>query len=129
MIAIWIGGALLLGLAAARIGLPPLVGFLGAGFAFGALGMERTPLLTDLAHAGVLLLLFAFGLKLRINTLLRYEVWVTALSHLVLTGVIGAALLSAGGMPRWLAFTLAVSLGFSSTVLAAKVLEGNRELR
>ena len=129
MIAIWIGGALLLGLAAARIGLPPLVGFLTAGFAFGALGMERTPLLTDLAHAGVLLLLFAVGLKLRVKTLLRYEVWGTAISHLVLTGVIGAALLSAGSLPRWLAFALAVSLGFSSTVLAAKVLEGNRELR
>jgi predicted Kef-type K+ transport protein len=129
MIAVWIGGALLLGLAAARIGLPPLVGFLGSGFLFAALGLERPPLLGDLAHAGVLLLLFAVGLKLRIKTLLRYEVWGTAISHLVLTGVVGAVLLSSGDLPLGLSFTLAVALGFSSTVLAAKVLEANRELR
>ena len=49
MIAIWIGGALLLGLAVSRIGLPPLVGFLASGFVFAALGMESTPMLADLA--------------------------------------------------------------------------------
>jgi predicted Kef-type K+ transport protein len=129
MIAVWIGGALLLGLAAARIGLPPLVGFLASGFMFAALDFERPPLLGDLAHAGVLLLLFAVGLKLRVKTLLRYEVWGTAISHLVLTGIVGAVLLSSGDLPLGLSFTLAVSLGFSSTVLAAKVLEGSRELR
>ena len=63
MVAIWIGGALLLGLAVSRIGLPPLVGFLASGFVFAALGMERAPMLADLAHAGVLLLLFAVGLE------------------------------------------------------------------
>src|SRR5688572_31893850 len=129
MVAVWISGALLLGLAVSRLGLPPLVGFLASGFLFAALGMERTPMLDDLAHAGVLLLLFAVGLKLRIKTLLRYEVWGTAISHLVLTGIVGAVLLSSGDLPLGLSYTLAVSLGFSSTVLAAKVLEGSRELR
>jgi predicted Kef-type K+ transport protein len=130
MIAVWIAGALLLGLAVSRIGLPPLVGFLASGFLFAALGMERTPMIADLAHAGVLLLLFAVGLKLRIKTLLRYEVWGTAISHLLLTGIIGVALAAAGGwLPVSLALAVAVSFGFSSTVLAAKVLDGNRELR
>ncbi len=130
MVAVWISAALLLGLAVSRIGLPPLVGFLGAGFVFAALGIERTPMLEDVAHAGVLLLLFAVGLKLRLKTLLRYEVWGTAISHLVLTGVIGVAIAASGGFPSWwLALALAVSFGFSSTVLAAKVLDGNRELR
>jgi predicted Kef-type K+ transport protein len=130
MLAIWIAGALLLGLAAARIGLPPLVGFLASGFVFSAFGMERTPFLEELAHAGVLLLLFAVGLKLRVKTLLRYEVWGTALSHLLLTAAIGTAVLMAGAaLPSWLAVALAIALGFSSTVLAAKVLEGNQELR
>jgi predicted Kef-type K+ transport protein len=130
MIAVWIAGALLLGLAVSRIGLPPLVGFLASGFVFAALGMERTPMLEDLAHAGVLLLLFAVGLKLRIKTLLRYEVWGTALAHLAITGVLGVAILSSGwGLSPAVAFALAVAFGFSSTVLAAKVLEGNRELR
>lgn len=130
MIAIWIAGALLLGLAVSRIGLPPLVGFLASGFVFAAFGMERTPMLADLAHAGVLLLLFAVGLKLRIKTLARYEVWGTAISHLLLTGVIGVTVAVLGGwLSPGLALALAVSFGFSSTVLAAKVLDGNRELR
>lgn len=130
MVAIWIAGALLLGLAVSRIGLPPLVGFLASGFVFAALGMERTPMLVDLADAGVLLLLFAVGLKLRIKTLLRYEVWGTATAHLLLTGVIGVAAAVVGGwLAPGLALVLAISFGFSSTVLAAKVLDGNRELR
>src|SRR5918993_1097718 len=130
MAAIWIAGALLLGLAVSRIGLPPLVGFLASGFVFAAIGMERTPLLADLAHVGVLLLLFAVGLKLRIKTLLRYEVWGTATAHLMLTGIIGVAVAAAfGWLPPGLALVLAVAFGFSSTVLAAKVLDGNRELR
>ena len=130
MVAVWIGGALLLGLAASRVGLPPLVGFLVSGFVFSAIGMERAPLLEDLAHAGVLLLLFAVGLKLRLKTLARFEVWGTAVAHLVLIGAIGAVLISAGAGLSWqLSVVLAISLGFSSTVLAAKVLEGNRELR
>ena len=130
MVAVWIAGALLLGLAVARIGLPPLVGFLASGFVFAAFGLEGTPMLEELAHAGVLLLLFAVGLKLRIKTLLRYEVWGTAVSHLLLTGVVGVAVAVIGGsLSPGLALALAVSFGFSSTVLAAKVLEGNRELR
>jgi predicted Kef-type K+ transport protein len=130
MVAVWIAGALLLGLAVSRMGLPPLIGFLASGFVFAAFGMEPTPMLADLAHAGVLLLLFAVGLKLRIKTLLRYEVWGTALGHLALTGVIGVAVLSSvTGISAAMAFALAVAFGFSSTVLAAKVLEGNRELR
>ena len=78
-----------------------------------------------------LLLLFAVGLKLRIKTLLRYEVWGTAISHLLLTAVLGvaAAALVGGWLMVPVALTLAISFGFSSTVLAAKVLEGNRELR
>ena len=130
MVAIWIAGALLLGLAVSRIGLPPLVGFLASGFVFAALGMERTPMLVDLAHAGVLLLLFAVGLKLRIKTLLRYEVWGTAIAHLALTGrhrhraaVVGP------GLAVGLGVRVGRRFGFSSTVLAAKVLDGNRELR
>jgi predicted Kef-type K+ transport protein len=130
MLAIWIGGALALGLLAWRIGLPPLVGFLAAGFFFASIGMEASPLLADLAHAGVLLLLFAVGLKLRFKTLLRHEVWATTLVHLVFTGGVGAAFIYYGvGLPWYLAVVMAVALGFSSTVLAAKVLEGNRELR
>jgi predicted Kef-type K+ transport protein len=130
MLAVLIGGSLLLGLGAWRVGLPPLVGFLVSGFVFGAIGWQEPPMLPDLAHAGVLLLLFAVGLKLRVKTLLRFEVWGTAVAHLIMTGVVGAAVIFAATALSWSAsLVLAIALGFSSTVLAAKVLEGNRELR
>jgi predicted Kef-type K+ transport protein len=128
--AIWIAGALTLGLVATRIGLPPLVGFLASGFVLGAFGLERTEILVDLAHAGVLLLLFTVGLKLRIKTLLRYEVWGTAFAHLLMTALVGVGLLAAfADQPFGVAIVLAITFAFSSTVLAAKVLDGNKELR
>jgi predicted Kef-type K+ transport protein len=130
MLALWIAGALLFGLAAWRAGLPPLVGFMASGFVFSALGMEPSEMLGELAHAGVLLLLFAVGLKLRVKTLLRTEVWGTALLHLLATGAVVAVAIHWGAGLAWLPATvLALTLGFSSTVLAAKVLDGNRELR
>lgn len=130
MLAAWIAGALALGLLAWRAGLPPLVGFLVSGFVLNALGAESTPMLDELAHAGVLLLLFAVGLKLRWKTLMRREVWGTALTHLALTVGVGVLLVRYGTGFGWLlAIAVATALSFSSTVLAAKVLEGNGELR
>jgi predicted Kef-type K+ transport protein len=126
----WIVGAFALGLAARRAGLPPLVGFLCAGFLLSACGVESTPLLEELAHAGVLLLLFAVGLKLRIQNLLRAEVWGTTLAHTLAIGLAGSWLLTAVfGVRAPLAWTLAIAATFSSTVLAAKVLEEREELR
>ncbi len=62
--------------------------------------------------------------------LLRHEVWGSALVHLLVTGVVGAALIYwTAHQSLGVAVIMALSLGFSSTVLAAKVLEGNRELR
>jgi predicted Kef-type K+ transport protein len=127
--AAWIGGALLLGLLAKQIGLPPLVGFLAAGFGLRALGMETTPLLGELSDAGVLLLLFAVGLKLRVKTLFSYEVWGTALAHLAIIAAGVFIVIAGGGMPWPVTIALATAMGFSSTVFAAKVLEENRELR
>lgn len=130
MFAAWIAGALVLGFVVWRIGLPPLVGFLLSGFVFSAFGAEASALLGELAHAGVLLLLFAVGLKLRFKTLFRYEVWGTALAHMLLLGAAaGAVLVWFAGLPWPLVAAAAAALGFSSTVFAAKVLETHRELR
>jgi predicted Kef-type K+ transport protein len=130
MLAAWIGGALILGLAASRVGVPPLAGFLIAGFAFGLAGFETSPFLIEISEAGVLLLLFAVGLKLRVKTLLRFEVWGTALGHLVVVAVLALAAIRAVAGVAWpLAVTLAIALGFSSTVFSAKVLEEQKALR
>ena len=55
------------GLLAHAVRLPPMVGFLLAGFALAGLGVEGTPALEALADFGVVLLLFAIGLKFDIR--------------------------------------------------------------
>ncbi len=71
------------GFAAQLVKLPPLIGFLAAGFILNALGFEKTAALDTIANLGVTLLLFTIGLKLDIRTLLRGEVWGSATLHLV----------------------------------------------
>lgn len=130
MEALWIGSAFVLGLGFYRLGLPPLVGFLAAGFVLNALGFERNEALDIAAHLGVLLLLFSVGLKVRFKNFVRPEVWAGGLMHLAITGVLfGAALHFFGGLSARVAVIVAIALGFSSTVVAAKVLESKRELR
>ena len=130
MFSLWLAGAFISGLAARQLGLPPLVGFLGAGFAFRALGFEADELLAQLSEIGVLLLLFTVGLKVRLISLIRPEVVGTGFAHLALVAGISAWLLiQLAGMNSLPALALATSLGFSSTVLAAKMLEYRRELR
>ena len=66
-VTLWIVLAFTLGLVARHVGLPPLVGYLLAGFGLSAYGVEADPILDHIAHAGVLLLLFSVGLKLRLH--------------------------------------------------------------
>ncbi len=80
--------AFVLGFAARQVGLPPLVGFLAAGFALNGLGFEGGPLLVQFADLGVTLLLFSIGLKLKIETLLKPEVWAGASLHMAATVVV-----------------------------------------
>ncbi len=119
-----------------RVGLPPLVGFLAAGFALGAMGAESTPLLSELADLGVTLLLFTIGLKLRVSTLLRAEIWGVATLHMLITvivfgtivlglGTIGISLFA--GLELTTALLIAFALSFSSTVFAVKALESAGE--
>ena len=124
--------AFIAGFAFSRIGLPPLVGFLAAGFAFGAMGAENTPLLSELADLGVTLLLFTIGLKLRVSSLLKAEIWGVATLHMLITVIAFSAILlglGAIGMSLFAQLDLqtaaivAFSLSFSSTVFAVKALE------
>ena len=124
--------AFVLGFIARQVGLPPLVGFLAAGFALNGLGFESGPLLVQFADLGVTLLLFSIGLKLKIGTLLRPEVWAGASLHMVATIVVfGFAIfaLGAAGIHLFAGLDLATSaliafaLSFSSTVFAVRALE------
>ena len=124
--------AFVLGFAARQVGLPPLVGFLVAGFVLNAFGAESGEALQHIADLGVTLLLFSIGCKLRIRTLLRPEVWAGASIHMLITvGVFGAGIyaVSLAGLSLFadldlkLSLLIAFALSFSSTVFAVKVLE------
>lgn len=125
------------GFAVQRLGLPPMVGFLAAGFALNALGFERSAALDTVANLGVTLLLFTIGLKLDVRSLMRAEIWASATLHVVastlLLAVVLFALKSVGlAMASELGWQAIVLLGFalsfSSTVFAVKVLEARSEL-
>lgn len=131
-----IAGAFGLGLAASVFRLPPLVGYLAAGFLLRALGYESTGTIELLADLGVMLLLFGIGLKLKLKTLARIEVWAGGLTHMALTtSIVGGALLVLGlvGLPLvsdlepGQAALVAFALSFSSTVYAVKALEERNE--
>ena len=120
MEALWVAAAFALGLLANRLGLPPLVGYLGAGFGLHALGFRETEFLAHAAEMGVLLLLFSVGLKLRLKDLLEARVLGVGSIHLLLFSLLA--------LPLVKTFPLAVALAFSSTVLVAKLLEDKKEL-
>nr|WP_269211973.1 cation:proton antiporter family protein [Zhihengliuella flava] len=110
---------------------PPLVGFLGAGFLLGGLGVQPFDGLQSLADIGVTLLLFTIGLKFNIRSLLRPEAYGTATVHMALTTLLGMGVVGLLGVlgfvvlgDDWQSLALiGFALSFSSTVLAVKVLE------
>jgi predicted Kef-type K+ transport protein len=131
----WLTLALSLGILSYAVGLPPLVGHLLAGFLASFLaqtyGIQDTGhyVLSHLSHIGVLLLLFAIGLKIDFKSILRSHVLGTGLVHFFIstfTLYLGLQTFLALGVQE--AFILAAGLSFSSTVLSAKVLESKREL-
>jgi predicted Kef-type K+ transport protein len=134
---VWIAIAFLLGLAVRQVGLPPLVGYLGAGFVLHGLGVEGNATIDQFSELGVTLLLFTIGLKLKLKSLAQPQVWGVAGLHLALAvGLLMPALmaLDALGLPYLAALDgrgaalLAFALSFSSTVFAVKLLEDKGEL-
>ena len=133
----WLIATFLLGLVAYKMGLPPMVGFLGIGFILKAFGHDSNHALEEIADLGVTLMLFTIGLKLDIKSLLRIQVWGVASAHMLITIIVYGGLFFAlsftglssfAGVDLWTALLIAFSLSFSSTVFAVKVLEGKNEM-
>ncbi|MBC7292434.1 MAG: cation:proton antiporter [Actinotalea sp.] len=129
---LYLAAAVAGGLLAAAVRLPPLVGYLAAGFALGALDAPAPAGLERIAELGVVLLLFAIGLKFDVRTLLRREIWLTTSVHMVLSTAVGLGFLgllavvgpALVGNESWSALALVgFALSFSSTVFVVKVLE------
>ena len=133
---LWIGPALIAGIAATRIGLPPMVGYLLCGFVLNFLGGYDTERLTMIGNLGVTLLLFTIGLKLDLRSLLRPVIWAgTTLHTAIVVAVLGTLLywMSLAGIQAFAgidigeAMLIGFALSFSSTVLADKTLEEKGE--
>ena len=129
--AIYLLAVVVLGFAATLLRLPPLVGFLAAGFVLGASDLPNLDFVQTLGDLGVAVLLFTIGLKLDPRVLARREVAGTAAIALVLLTTLSAALvvpLLLVGL--WVdtvtpagAVALCFALSFSSTVVVVKLLE------
>ncbi|HLR32643.1 MAG TPA: cation:proton antiporter family protein, partial [Fodinibius sp.] len=89
---------------------------------------EAGAALNEVAHLGVLFLLFTVGLHLRLKNITRIEVLGTGGIHLLITAGIFVPISLALGYDLTSAVIIGIVLGFSSTVLTAKNLERRGEL-
>jgi len=134
---LWILFAFACGFGIKQLGLPPLIGYLAAGFMLNFYGVRMTAGLQEIADLGVTLMLFTIGLKLNIRDLLKLETWAgtmtnTSLWIVLFTGL--ALFLGALSAPYFIeldwksAALLAFALSFSSTVCVIKMLEEAGEM-
>ncbi|MGJ8663517.1 MAG: cation:proton antiporter domain-containing protein [Marinicella sp.] len=134
---LWIGLTFVLGLFAKQIGLPPMVGFLAAGFVLSTQNIVDRELLSKMADLGITLLLFTIGLKINAKNLIRPQVWAVSSIHTVLTiaffglliqtlALLGTPLLE--GLPIQSTVLVAFALSFSSTVFVVKAMESKGEM-
>ncbi|WP_339720027.1 cation:proton antiporter family protein [uncultured Paraglaciecola sp.] len=130
--------AFICGLGLKLVGMPPLIGYLIAGFALNYLGFQSTDSLQTIANLGITLMLFSIGLKLNVRDLYKKEVWLGSILHTVIWVTLINLLLLA---VTWLGLSafadldwttqalLAFSLSFSSTVCIVKILEESGEIK
>lgn len=128
--------AFICGLSVKIVGIPPLVGYLVAGFLLNFAGYQLTDDLTKIANLGITIMLFTIGLKLHIRDLSKREVWAGSITHtLIWVGIITCAVYGIAALATqyvegltWQTATLiAFALSFSSTVCVVKVLEESGE--
>ncbi len=109
-----------------------MVGFLMAGFILNALGAEGGEFLSSMADLGITLLLFSIGLKLKLKSLEKPEVWGVATLHMAMITLLIAMmvlLLSYTNLPLLSGIDIKTALligfimSFSSTVFAVKILD------
>ncbi len=129
---LFIAIAFIIGFLFYKIGLPPLLGFLAGGFVLSVYGYQSTHALEEIAHSGVIFLLFTLGLKIRLKNFLQPEVAVSgllqiAVSVLLLMGLFTVIGINAGFTTSQ-TILLGILLGVASTVIAAKGLEEKGEL-
>lgn len=130
--------AFVLGFVMRLLGLPPMLGFLVAGFVLSALGIEGNETIEKISDLGILLLLFTIGLKLNVRSLIRKHVWKGGISHLLITVVLFSLIMTLlgfigltyfNGLSLQVIILVAFAMSFSSTVFAVKVLDEKGEMQ
>ena len=119
------------------LGLPAMVGFLFAGFLYNFLGLESPVEIEFLSEIGINLLLFSIGLKLKLNTLIKKEVYGTAFIEVLLFILLATIFLYLCNqfffspsleLTIYGIFFVAFILSFSSTVYAVKTLQNKGDI-
>lgn len=132
-VAVGIAVAFIFGLVAARIGLPPIVGYLLAGVAVGPFTpgyVANAGLASQLADLGVILLMFGVGLHFSLDDLIavRRIVVPGALLETTITTAVGIAIGHAWGWSWGGSLVLGLSMGVAGTVVLLKGLERQDQL-
>jgi len=132
---VYIAIAFAFGFLIKQIKMPPLLGFLIAGFVLKLMGVENSETLKELAEVGILLLLFSIGLKLNIKSLLKPVIWGGTIIQVVISEIVFSLIIFIFG---WLGIShffdlevekvalIAFTLTFSSTVFVIKILEEHK---
>lgn len=122
---LWISVSFFCGLLAVIGKLPPMIGYLGAGFALHYFGIQSIAGLDELSELGISLLLFSIGLKLDLKSLGRPEIFGVAIGQSILSFLLFFGLKYFFFGPEQLISNsiLAFALTFSSTIFVVKVLE------
>jgi monovalent cation:H+ antiporter-2, CPA2 family len=128
-----LGAALVLGYLTQRLGLSPIVGYLGAGVLVGphTPGMEvNSEIAEQLAEVGVILLMFGVGLQFRVEEIMavRRAAVPGAIAGMTAATALGAVAAHAFGWPWTGAMVLGLTLSVSSTVVLVRVLSDSRQL-
>ncbi|MGJ8673140.1 cation:proton antiporter domain-containing protein [Rubritalea sp.] len=133
----WLGPALIFGLIAVRLGLPPMIGYLAGGFLLNLYVDGPSLKLAGIGNLGVTLLLFTIGLKLDVKSLMKPVIYLGTTFHTLATVLffgLGIFLTSFTGLSLFAdlnfasSVLIAFALSFSSTVFAVKTLEEKGEL-
>jgi len=132
-VAVGIVVAFIFGLIAARVGLPPIVGYLLAGVAVGPFTpgyVADSGLASQLADLGVILLMFGVGLHFSLNDLIavRRVVVPGALLETSITTGVGVAIGRTWGWSWGGSLLLGLSMGVAGTVVLLKGLERQDQL-
>ena len=128
-IAAGLGLALVMGFAATRLGVPPLVGYLVAGIVIGPATpgfVADVELTGQLAEIGVMLMMFGVGLHFSLENLLavRRIAIPGALVQIVVATTLGAVTALAWGWSIGAGIVFGLSLSVASTVVLLRALEG-----